>query len=300
MEQRKIMMKKKSNEKKAGWIVQEPAELLKFLFEMMPAQSRKAVKGMLGRGQVTVNDTVMTQFNETLAPGDRVTILSQGANPKVKVRGIEILYEDDDLIVIDKDAGLLTIASDKEKQATAYRQLSDYVKSANPKARIFIVHRLDRDTSGVMLFAKNKQTQQRLQNTWKDSVRERTYIALVEGTVKEKGTVTSWLTEDKTLTMRSSSRPNKGQKAVTRYKVLKAGRESSLLQVNLETGRKNQIRVHMQDIGHPIIGDKKYGSRKNIIGRLGLHASALQFKHPSTGEVLRFKSKIPGSFTRKI
>ncbi|WP_017549419.1 RluA family pseudouridine synthase [Salinicoccus carnicancri] len=293
-------MKKKSNEKKAGWIVREPEELLKFLFEMMPSESRKAVKGMLSRGQVTVNDTVTTQFNETLTPGDRITILSQGANPKVKVRGIEILYEDDDLIVIDKEAGLLTIASDKEKQATAYRQLSDYVKSGNPKGRIFIVHRLDRDTSGVMLFAKSKQTQQRLQNAWKSSVRERTYIALVEGTVKENGTVTSWLTEDKTLTMRSSSRPNKGQKAVTRYKVLKAGRESSLLQVNLETGRKNQIRVHMQDIGHPIIGDKKYGSRKNIIGRLGLHASALQFKHPATGEIMRFESKTPAAFTRKI
>src|SRR5699024_4635402 len=163
---------------------------------------------------------------------------------------IEILYEDDDLVAVDKEAGLLTIASDKEKQATAYRQLSDYVKSGNPKARIFIVHRLDRDTSGVMLFAKSKQIQQRLQNSWKDSV-------LVEGSVEKNGTVTSWLTEDKTLTMRSSSRPDKGQKAVTRYKVLETGRELSLLQVNLETGRKNQIRVHMQDLGHPIIGDRK-------------------------------------------
>jgi len=300
MEQRKIMMKKKSNEQKAGWIVREPAELLKFLFEMMPSQSRKSVKGMLGRGQVTVNDNVITQFNETLSTGDRVAILSEGANPKVKVKGIEILYEDDDLVAVDKEAGLLTIASDKEKQATAYRQLSDYVKSGNPKARIFIVHRLDRDTSGVMLFAKSKQIQQRLQNSWKDSVRERTYIALVEGIVEKNGTVTSWLTEDKTLTMRSSSRPDKGQKAVTRYKVLETGRELSLLQVNLETGRKNQIRVHMQDLGHPIIGDRKYGSRKNIIGRLGLHAYALQFKHPTTGEVMRFESKTPESFTRRI
>src|SRR5699024_9219694 len=127
------MMKKKSSEQKAGWIVREPAELLKFLFEMMPSQSRKSVKGMLGRGQVTVNDNVITQFKETLSTGDRVAILSEGANPKVKVKGIEILYEDDDLVAVDKEAGLLTIASDKEKQATAYRQLSDYVKSGNPK-----------------------------------------------------------------------------------------------------------------------------------------------------------------------
>lgn len=296
-----MMQKKaKSKELDAEWIVQEPSELLKFLFNMMPSRSRKSVKGILGRGQVVVNGEATTQFNDALQPGDRVQIHSRVADYAMKFTGVEILHEDDDIIVIDKEAGLLSIASEKERHVTAYRQLSDYVQSVNADNRVFIVHRLDRDTSGVMLFAKSKTIQKKLQNDWNETVRERTYIALVEGVVKKGGTITSWLTEDKTYTMRSSRKPNKGQKAITHYKVLKSRSGMSLLQVNLETGRKNQIRVHMQNLGHPVIGDKKYGSRKNIIGRLGLHAHVLAFKHPTTGKTLRFESKIPTSFTRKV
>ncbi|WP_411842425.1 RluA family pseudouridine synthase [Salinicoccus sp. HZC-1] len=290
----------KSSELDAEWIVQEPTELLKFLFEMMPSRSRKTVKGILGRGQVVVNGEATTQFNDKLQPGDRVQIHSRVADYAMKFTGVEILHEDDDIIVIEKEAGLLSIASEKEKHLTAYRQLSDYVQSVNADNRVFIVHRLDRDTSGIMVFAKSKAVQQRLQKAWEDVVSERTYIALVEGTVKKGGTITSWLTEDKTFTMRSSKKPNNGQKAVTHYKVLKSNRSFSLLQVNLETGRKNQIRVHLQDLGHSVIGDKKYGSRNNAIGRLGLHAHVLAFTHPKTGKHLRFESKIPTSFTRKL
>lgn len=296
------MMKKRarSSELDAEWIVEESTELLKFLFKMMPSRSRKAVKGILGRGQVVVNGEATTQFNDALRPGDRVQIHSRVANYDVKMTGVKILHEDDDVIVIEKEAGLLSITSEKERHMTAYRQLTDYVQSIHAKNRIFVVHRLDRDTSGVMLFAKSKTVQQRLQNAWQEVVPERAYIALVEGSVKKDDTITSWLTEDKTFTMRSSPRPNKGQRAVTHYKVLKSNRDFSLLQVNLETGRKNQIRVHMKDLGHPIVGDKKYGSRNNIIGRLGLHAHSIAFTHPATGETLRFESKIPKSFTRKF
>jgi len=159
------------------------------------------------------------------------------------------------------------------------------------------LHRLDRDTSGVMMFAKSEKIQQLLQNAWKEAVLERSYIAVVEGLVtKEEGTITSWLTESKAFIMYSSRTPNGGQKAVTHYQVLKKNKNYSLLEVKLETGRKNQIRVHMKDIGHSIIGDKKYGATKHPIGRLGLHARVLAFTHPVTGEEVRYETDIPKVF----
>lgn len=294
------MMKKrvKSNERDAEWIVEERTELLKFLIKCMPSRSRNAVKGILSRGQAVVNGKASTQFNLALQPGDRVQIRTRVATEEFRMTGMKILHEDADLIVIEKDAGLLSIASENERHMTAYRQLTDYVRSIHPQNRIFIVHRLDRDTSGIMLFAKSKDVQQSLQNAWQEVVPERTYVALVEGAVKKGGTMTSWLTESKSFKVYSSPHPNGGQKAITHYKVLKTNRHQSLLQVNLETGRKNQIRVHMQELGHPVIGDKKYGSRMQSIGRLGLHAHAIAFTHPTTGEFLRFESKIPTSFMR--
>ncbi|MEK3888017.1 RluA family pseudouridine synthase [Bacillus sp. FSL K6-3431] len=288
----------KSNKEAVEWTVIESMELLSYLLLQLSNKGRNSVKAILTRGQVVVNGQVSTKYNHVLQTGDLVSIRTESKANSIKMIGIEIIHEDDDLIVIEKEAGLLSIASEKEQLATAYRQLTEYVRSTNPKNRIYIVHRLDRDTSGIMMFAKSKQIQQLLQNSWQESVQERTYIALVEGVVKQSGTVTSWLKESKTFVMYSSQRPNDGQKAITHYKIIKSNRKLSLLQVNLETGRKNQIRVHMQDIGHPIVGDKKYGSRENSIGRLGLHAQVLAFKHPTTGETLRFETKIPAAFLR--
>ncbi|WP_329958758.1 RluA family pseudouridine synthase [Sporosarcina sp. G11-34] len=280
------------------WIVEESTELLKYLYEVMASRSRNSVKAILNRGQVIVNGTVTTQFNDPLAPGDRVQIHTRVATESVSMTGVTIIHEDEDLIVIEKEAGLLSIASNDEKHLTAYRQLTNYVRNVRPENRIFVVHRLDRDTSGIMIFAKNKEVQQTLQNSWQESVPERAYVALVEGTVKEDGTVISWLTENKTFMVYSSQRENDGQKAITHYKVLQSNRNFSLLQVNLETGRKNQIRVHMKDIDHPVVGDKKYGSRNNSLGRLGLHAHAIAFIHPTSGEKMRFESKVPAVFMR--
>lgn len=292
------MMNKRTRTKKQDttWVVKEKTEVLKFLIEMMPSQSRKSVKSILSRGQIFVNGKDTTQFNDALVPGDRVEIRSAASN--IKLKGIQIFHEDEDIIVVEKEAGVLSIASEKESKITAYRLLSDYVQKKNPRNRIFVVHRLDRDTSGVMVFARRREVQQKLQNAWKNAVKERTYIALVEGTVTEGGKITSWLTENKALIMRSSKNPNKGKKAVTRYKVLKSNKKFSLLKVNLDTGRKNQIRVHMQDLGHPIVGDKKYGAQNNPIRRIGLHAHVISFNHPVTGELLRFESKVPEEFTR--
>ncbi|MFC7393427.1 RluA family pseudouridine synthase [Scopulibacillus cellulosilyticus] len=288
-----------SQSKTTEFIVKEPAGLLDFLLESLSNRSRNSVKSILSRGQVSVNGQAVTKHNHQLEPGQQVSIQWGKGPEKVELTGLKILHEDDDIIVIEKESGLLTIASSKEKEMTAYRQLMAHVRSKNPKNRIFIVHRLDRDTSGVMMFAKNKNVQQLLQNSWRESILERTYVALVEGKVKkEKDTIISWLKETKTLLMYSSKKPNDGQKAVTHYKMIQSDRNFSLLEVKLETGRKNQIRVHMKDIGHPIVGDKKYGSRNNVIGRLGLHARILAFKHPITGETLRFEAKIPKQFLR--
>ncbi|MCF3943368.1 RluA family pseudouridine synthase [Oceanobacillus alkalisoli] len=300
------MPKKKSNYRKdANSIivrVKEPDELLSFLFKAMPTRSRNSVKSILGRGQVMIDDAIEKQFNYKLKPGQTVTILKNKAAIKQDALiGVQILYEDDDILVINKEAGLLSIATEKEKRHTALHQLMKYVKRENPDNRIFIVHRLDKDTSGIMLFAKSNDVKRKLQDNWKTMVKERTYAALVEGKVsKKEGYITSWLRETKTHIMYSSQTPNDGLLAKTRYKFIQGNADFSLLEVNLETGRKNQIRVHMQDLGHPVVGDKKYGSKeRNAIGRLGLHAKVLAFHHPATNKLMTFKADVPASFIKK-
>lgn len=288
-------MKQQSNNQ-LRWHVEHDSELLEFLFAMNQDKSKKFVRMALSRGQVFVNDQSISQFNTPLHTGDIVAIRPNTGNKKVKIPGIQILHEDEDVIVIDKAAGLLSISTDKETINTAYHLLSEYVKRANPKHRIFIVHRLDRETSGVMVFAKNKEAQQTLQNNWKQRVTERTYIAVVEGRVKESGTITSWLTEDQTFTMHSSLTENHGKKAVTHYEVIHTNRSQSLLKINLDTGRKNQIRIHMKELGHPIVGDKKYGAKTHPYRRLALHAHVLTFKHPATNKEMHFESAIPPVF----
>ncbi|QYR20647.1 RluA family pseudouridine synthase [Paenibacillus sp. sptzw28] len=279
------------------YTVKEPAELLSFLLQTITNQGRNSIKSLLSRGQVWVNERSVTAYNHPLQQGDQVSIRKERIVEKPPLIGLAILHEDDDIVVIRKDAGLLSIASPQETELTAYRQLTAHVRSDNPGGRIFVVHRLDRDTSGVMMFAKSEKIQQALQDSWQDIVKERTYVALVEGKVKkEEGTIKSWLKESKTLKMYSSPYPNDGQYAVTHYKVLESNKSFSLLEVELETGRKNQIRVHMQDIGHPVVSDKKYGSKSKALNRLGLHARVLSFTHPATGDLLRFETDIPKAF----
>jgi 23S rRNA pseudouridine1911/1915/1917 synthase len=286
-------------EKETVLVAEEASELLPFLLQHLGGGGRNHIKSILARGQVSVGGRTTTKFNHPVASGQKVVISWSKTFEEEILRGVSILFEDKDLLVVEKEAGLLSIASEQEKHETAYAMLTEYVRRENPKNRIFVVHRLDRDTSGVMLYAKNEQAKEILQNTWEESVESRTYIALVEGHVrKPEGTVTSWLKESKTMKMYSSPYPNDGQKAVTHYKLVKQNRDYSLLELELETGRKNQIRVHMEDLGHPIIGDKKYGSRQNPLGRLGLHAHAIAFKHPITGALLRYESKIPKGFNK--
>jgi 23S rRNA pseudouridine1911/1915/1917 synthase len=282
-------------------VVTEQMELMKFLLEKLAGKGRNQIKGILARGQVSIEGKKTTQYNHLLEIGQTVAISWSMVEDEKPISGLKILFEDEDLIVINKEAGLLSIASEKEKNETAYHFLMEHVRRNHPKSRIFVVHRLDRDTSGVMMYAKSKEVQQSLQNSWKESVKDRRYVALVEGAVqKPEGTITSWLTESKTLKMYSSPTPNGGQKAITHYKVLQKNKNYSLLEVQLETGRKNQIRVHMQELGHSIVGDKKYGSTQNPIGRMGLHALGITFQHPTTGQLMNFETDIPGKFLRMV
>ena len=272
--------------------------LMKFLLENIKGKNRDNFKTLLIDGQVLVDGEVVKWFNYPLIPGQEVKI-SWEKTLKTKYPGITIIYEDQHLIVIDKDAGILSISTDKEKDHTAYSILSQHVKDQDPANKIFVVHRLDRETSGIMIFAKSEDIQSQLQENWNETILERTYVAVVEGSVpKNRGIIESYLRESKALIVYSSQNPNQGQKAVTHYSVVKRNNNYSLLEVNLETGRKNQIRVHMQLIGHSIISDKKYGSMINPIGRLGLHAKTLAFTHPITKEPMRFDSPIPKAFLK--
>jgi RluA family pseudouridine synthase len=216
-------------------------------------------------------------------------------------RGMEILYEDKDILVVDKPAGLVTVGTDNNKTNTAYYALTDYVRKGNYKSRnrIFIVHRLDQSTSGVLVFAKTPQAKLRLQTEWKDT--EKKYVAVVYGQLaKKEDVISSFLAENKAFVVYSTTDKIKGRLAHTAYKVLKEGRQFSLLEINLLTGRKNQIRVHMADIHHPVVGDRKYGKPKDIFRRLALHAKSISFKHPATGKQMTFETRLPNYFNELV
>jgi 23S rRNA pseudouridine1911/1915/1917 synthase len=279
--------------------VSEKSLLMEFLMAQMPHKSRNNIKSLLSHKQVLVEGIPVSQFDHPLVPGQKVEISKNRISPEQKFREYNIVYEDQHIIVTDKMAGLLSMATESEKRATAYSLLSRHVKKQDRGNKIFIVHRLDRETSGLMLFAKSEAVKDKLQESWNDTVIERTYIAVVEGPVeKQEGTITSYLSEDKVFKMHSSSKPGSGKEAITHFSVLKKNNAYSLLKVNLETGRKNQIRIHMQEIGHCVAGDKKYGATTNPMKRLGLHAQKLSFIHPVTGEKMNFETKIPRVFMR--
>ncbi|MBT3182706.1 MAG: RluA family pseudouridine synthase [Deltaproteobacteria bacterium] len=216
-------------------------------------------------------------------------------------KGLTILYEDKDILVVDKSAGLLTIATMKADVNTAFYILNDYVRRgiAKSKSRVFIVHRLDRDTSGILIFAKNEKARTILQKNWKETVK--LYLTVVHGILEKKeDVITSYLTENKAHIMYSTKDHNAGMLSHTAYKVLHETRDLSLLEINLVTGRKNQIRVHLAEAGHPVVGDKKYGEKKRTHKRLALHAKSITFKHPINGKSLTFEAKVPAHFNRLI
>ncbi|MDO9154743.1 MAG: RluA family pseudouridine synthase, partial [Paludibacter sp.] len=255
----------------------ENVELMTFLLSKMGGMSRNSIKSLLAHRQVMVNDKITTQFNKALRPADLVVVSSMRGNMQLSHPKIKIIFEDQYLIVVEKKEGLLTVSTGKSDETTAFSILKNYVIKSSKQNRIFVVHRLDRETSGIILFAKTREIQLAMQEHWHEVVTRRVYVALVEGKVeKEKDTIITWLTEnEKSLKIHSSNVDNGGQQAITHYRVVKSNDKFSLLEIELETGRKNQIRVHLQGIGHPIVGDKKYGSTFSPITRLGLHARIL-------------------------
>lgn len=218
---------------------------------------------------------------------------------KTKKKKLDIIYEDKEIIVINKPSKQLCIATDKDKQHTLYNEVSSYVKKQNPKNKIFIVHRLDKDTSGIVLFAKNEVLKRKLQDNWETLAKNREYIAIVDGKMEhKKDTLKDYLKESKTLQVYVTQNTKNGKLAITNYEVLKNNKVYSMLKININTGRKNQIRVQLSNINHPIVGDKKYKSRNNPLGRLALHASKLEVVHPVTKKLMVFESKVPVIFDK--
>lgn len=278
--------------------VKEPMPLLEFLLSSLKNQSRNNIKSLLTHRQILIDGAPVTQYDFMLSRDDVVMISPAPVRKITNTKEmLDIIYEDDELIAINKPSGLLSIASDREKEITAYRLLMDHVRIQNPRNRIYVVHRIDKDTSGVLIVAKNEKLRDILQDKWNDIVKYRGYYAIVEGTLKEKiGTIKSWLREASTNLMYSSRKPGDGKESITHYEVIKEIPGFSLLKVNIDTGRKNQIRVHMKDIGHNIIGDDRYGSTVNPLNRLGLHAYSLEFIHPIKKKVMCFEANMPKEF----
>lgn len=305
----------------------EAGPLLEQLLKMFPERSRTSIKTMLSKGQIQVNGKSITAFDHPLRKGDTVTVLPKGisiarsvkadAKETVEKAGVKIYFEDQNYLVVDKPSGMLTVATGKERK-TLYSLLNAYVKlnarmqrkediisgvaPDRSTAKIWIVHRLDRGTSGVLVFAKNERAKDILQSKWKELVSERKYIAWLEGNVEQdRGAIQSWLVENsKSMKMKSCPEEVKdGQLAITHYTVLERTRHYTEVEFSLETGRKNQIRVHAaEELGHPVAGDEKYGASWDPIKRLALHAYSLKFRHPFTGKTLRFTSPLPESFSK--
>jgi len=295
---KRIQTKSKDYKNLKQYKVKIETELLSFLLETFQNQSRNSVKSLLSSHRVTIDGAPVSQFNFKLYPGDTVIISDTAIRKKARSK-LPIIYEDDEIIVINKPSGLLSVASDNEKGSTAYRMLSDYVQQKDKHNRVFVVHRLDEDTSGVLMVAKNVKIQQALQDNWNDIVSKRGYFAIVEGKLdKEQGTIKSYLKKNAQNMMYSSKKTGDGQLAITHYKVIQYNEDYSLLDVNIDTGRKNQIRVHLGEMGHHIIGDDKYGEPSNPIKRLGLHAYELSLIHPITKKKLKFTCPMPKEFKK--
>ena len=284
--------------------VTQKTELLSYLLSHLEGYKRNTIKELLKFRAVLVNGRPVTQFNHSLVSGDTVEI-KKAKKTSLKADLFEPVYEDKDIIVIEKPAGWLTIATDKVRERTLYYQLNEYLKHSSPSRhqQLFIVHRLDKEVSGLLVFAKTPEAKAYLQSHWRDASKH--YCALVHGKPKEsQGEIGSYLSESKFLKVYSGPKTPESRFALTKYRTIKTTGEFSLLEVVLDTGRKHQIRVHLSDLGHPIVGDDKYGSTAKMPKRsaddprsIALHAFYLKLPHPATGKMMEFKSPMPKSFS---
>lgn len=271
--------------------------LLEYVSALLSDHTPTKVKSMLKHNQFAINSMPVSRFDAPLHPGDEVSINFTKSFRVFSHPRMSLVYEDNDILVINKGYGLLSMGTERIKEGTAYSIMREYVKHTNPHAKVFIVHRLDRDTSGLMMLAKSQEAKDALQHNWNNMVLNRKYVCVVEGVVDcPDGVIKSYLAENSRFEVYSTQDPDMGQLAVTRYRTLRTGGGKSLLEVELDTGRKNQIRVHMKDIEHPIVGDRKYGAKSSPINRLALHAQTLRFVHPITRREMRFETPIPAKF----
>ena len=269
--------------------------LLDALAEIFPDSSKTTLRQMLQSGRIRVNAEVEKNAKLELDPGDVIEIGEKSSRVTLPPE-LSLLHEDDDIIVVIKANGLLTVATERERENTAQAYLNVYLKEKREE-RIHVVHRLDRETSGVLLFAKNFETRQRLKDRFAEHDIDRVYVAIIEGSMDApEGTIRSHLLEMNDLRMASVDAHPDAKLAVTHYRTIESNGQYSMLEVTLETGRKNQIRAHLTEAGHPVVGDQLYGSSINPMGRLGLHAKLLGFAHPTTGERMTFTAPVPRVF----
>lgn len=285
----------KNKNKYDKYQVVKESQLLDYLLESLPGSKTKIKQTLQGRG-IKVNGKVVTQFDYQLYPGMTIEVSKSKKNDTFKNRFVNIIYEDKYIVVIEKKPGILSMAAG-HSSLNVKSVLDDYFHKSRQKCRAHVVHRLDRDTSGLMIYAKDIETEQILEHNWHDIVFDRRYVAVVSGEMEEKqGTVANWLKDNKAFVTYSSPVDNGGKYAVTHFFTLDSNKEHSLVEYKLETGRKNQIRVHSADMGHPVCGDVKYGNGDDPLHRLCLHAFLLCFYHPVTRQPMEFETPIPNSF----
>ncbi len=275
--------------------VQEEAPLLEWLLANLK-QSKSKTKATLQNRGIKVNKKLVTQFDFMLRPGDKVSVSTSKSNDKFHSRHVKLVYEDRYLVVVEKNHGILSMAAG-HSSLNVKKVLDDYFKKSRQKCNAHVVHRLDRDTSGLMIYAKDMQTEQILERDWHNIVYDRRYVAVLSGQMEEdNGTIANWLKDNKAYVTYSSPEDNGGKYAVTHFQVLDSTEHHSLVEFKLETGRKNQIRVHAADMNHPVCGDIKYGNGDDSVHRLALHAYVLCFYHPITHQPMEFDTPIPVSF----
>ncbi len=281
--------------KKQDYINHDNVTLLNSLSNFKKDLSNKTIKNYIKKGMVKVNNKIVTNSSTLLHDNDKIEI---SYTKKVNDYNLDILYEDDYLIAINKPYGLLSISNDKEKEITAYRMVSDYVKK-NEHKYIFVVHRLDQDTSGILLFCKDEKIRDKMQDNWNTIVKKRGYMAIVDGKMNGTGTIHTYLRENHNQFV-YSAKYNDGKEAITHYSVVKNNKDYSLVQVFIDTGRRNQIRVHLSERGYPIAGDKKYKCKTNPIKRLCLHANILEFIHPTNKKLIHIECEIPNEMKKIV
>lgn len=281
-------------------VLSKTSSLLEALHHVTPGASKRSLRRMLDQGRISLNGQNCIDPRQIVQAGD---VLQIGARTTTagSIRGLKILYDDDDLLVVQKSAGLLSVATPHEHDRTAYARLKEYLSERNPKSKLFIVHRLDKFVSGLLVFAKSEKIKVALKVAFQRHDIERKYWAIVEGSVpKDHGSIRSYLLENRLYRMHSTEDKKAGKLAITHYRVLRRFSRVTTLEITLETGRKNQIRAHLSELGHPIVGDRAYGSKTNPLGRMGLHAFCLGFAHPTQGTKLRFITEPPSEFRRFI